>query len=174
MSASYEERLPYEKPVHPQMAVIELSKRIGVPVNYKLINDKEYLKTLSGIILYRHLNSLEKRDVMERIYRLDDRALQANLIGKITNVIVQPLWGIWSLSDKELREYLSLNKKILDVFTIAGINAGAVGVGQGIWKAIKTGGKSGGFMIFVSLIMLGINYGTSLEADALQGELDRR
>ena len=57
MDTNYQDKLPYQKPMHPQMAVIELSKIIGVPVNYKLINDEEYIKILSGIILYRRLNS---------------------------------------------------------------------------------------------------------------------
>jgi hypothetical protein len=174
MSTDYQEKLPYPKPLHPQMAVIELSKVIGVPVNYKLINDEEYIKILSGIILYRRLNSIEKQDVMARIYRLDDRGLQSKLIGKILNVTVQPLWGMWSLSNKEIEEYLSLNKKVLDMFTVLGVNPGAVGVIQGTWDLIKTKGKGGGLMIAVSLIMLGLNQAISDETNALQAEKEKR
>jgi len=174
MGANYEKRIPYNVPHNTQMAVIELSKVIGIPINYKLIRDEQYVTLLSGIILYRHLDRLEREDVMARIYQLEDRRLQGKLVDIVTQNIVNPLAGMWSMSDKEINEYLSVNKEILDWFTIAGINPGAVGVAQGTWEAIKTGGKGGGLMIAISLVMLGINYGISKEADALQNELDKR
>ena len=81
---------------------------------------------------------------------------------------------MWSLSEKELKEYISNNKVILDYFTITGANPGVYGIGAGVWEAIKSGGRGGGLMIVVSLVLLGINLGVSKETDALQEELERR
>ncbi len=77
---------------------------------------------MTGIILYRELPKNKQSDVLRKILNLPDPQLKASLYGLVSQVVANPYWFSWSLSDQELREFFNTNSEVTDVMKMVGID----------------------------------------------------
>lgn len=94
--------LPYELPETPRGKIGVLAEIVNIPrTRFLDVSDKDALKALSGLILYRHLDRQKEREV-NRHWATLPQPLQMSLRKQRNFALVNPNWGIWSLSTEEL------------------------------------------------------------------------
>ncbi|WP_246616339.1 hypothetical protein [Thaumasiovibrio subtropicus] len=110
MTRNYSENLLKDDPV------IQLAKLIGLEseIPYIRENRELMLPIISGIIVYRQLDHISKRKVLESAYSTGNSKFFGKVQSIIAQVIAKPSWNPWSLSDQELRDFFSKNKDVSD------------------------------------------------------------
>ncbi|MCG3760905.1 hypothetical protein EXA21_15760 [Vibrio cincinnatiensis] len=103
------------------------------------------LSIMTGIILYRELPKNKQSEVLRQILSLNDGQLKASLYGLVSQVVANPYWFSWSLSDKELRCFFDTNRNINDALQIVGLDVNVpmtvVGVAAFLFSAANEGLK---------------------------------
>lgn len=131
------------------------------------------LQAMTGTILYRHLDTTGRRQAMEVIRSLPNKALQSRLVTLVLDTtFINPQWGMWSLTNKELlRDKRS--HELLDKFaTYAGVSISGLGLKDAIAKIWKTKKVGPGLAAIVAIWgVVGIN---SQELNQTNRELERR
>ncbi|WP_045464422.1 hypothetical protein [Vibrio hyugaensis] len=77
---------------------------------------------MSGIVLYRQLPKNKQSQILKQILGLSDNQLKASLYGLVSQVVANPYWFSWSLSDSELREFFDTNKGVTDALKVLGLD----------------------------------------------------
>jgi len=167
--------LPYDLPKNPNDAVQKLAHILKIPT-YKLIGDPNKIVTaMAGTILYRHLSRLDKMSAMKQIKNLDHPQLQSELSIKCLDVMVNPQWAEWSLSNSELIEILNFHNQLNRWSSVLGANPGAYGVGGASWSIIKQGSSTGNIAVLIaSIILIGLHEFSYNETQKYSTELERR
>lgn len=76
---------------------------------------------LCGLIVYRQLDQVHRMDVMRRIVNIPHQPgtqtamLRSRLYGMAADIVANPSWFCWSLSDQELQEFFKQNKEMAEV-----------------------------------------------------------
>lgn len=171
--------IPYETSTSQKKAAHELAKIVGIPrkVVPKTGNYNEVIKALSGVILFRHIERHQKREVMQSIQRFKDshRPFYGQLQGKVANVIANPRWENWSLTTEELKDIVSFHGKVAYLDRTLGLNPGALGVGASAWQVIKQGatkGNIGGLVL--SIVLFGAQQASTETRQHALEEIRRR
>lgn len=167
--------LRYSLPNNATEAMKKLAKLLKVPT-HKLIGDKEKIVvTMSGVILYRHLNRLDRMSVMKMIQGLSHPQLQNELRVKCLDPLINPQWAEWSLTNEELKEVLDFHNQLNRWSSLLGANPGAYGVGGSIWSIAKQGASTGNVAVLMaSLILIGVHEFSFNETQKYSNELERR
>ncbi|MHA2710272.1 hypothetical protein [Vibrio owensii] len=77
---------------------------------------------MTGIVLYRQLPKNKQSQILKQILGLSDNQLKASLYGLVSQVVANPYWFSWSLSDSELREFFDTNKGVTDALKVVGLD----------------------------------------------------
>lgn len=94
--------------------VVQLAILTGLDddLNFIRSNKEKVLPVLTGVILYRQLNKIDQRKILEQAQSLGN----ARFFGKVQMLVAQsiakPMWNPWSLSDSELQEYFKTHKAV--------------------------------------------------------------
>jgi hypothetical protein len=165
----------YSLPNNATEALKSLAEVLKIPT-HKLIGDKERIViTMSGVILYRHLNRRDKMSVMQMIQDLSHPPLQNELRVKCLDSIVNPKWAEWSLTNEELKEVLDFHNEFNRWSSLLGANPGAYGVGGSVWSIAKTGASKGNVVVLIaSLMLIGVHEFSFKETQKYSNELERR
>ncbi|MDP2576048.1 hypothetical protein Q8W40_28015 [Vibrio penaeicida] len=167
------ENLPYTLPKNTKEQLKILSKITSIPSNL-LVNAGELeVEAISSMVLYRHMNRLQRIEAMRLIRSVPNRALMGKIISKtLDTTYVNPQWGIWSLSNDELKKDIAIHSTI-DSF------AGYVGVGASVlsgkdlvkdlWSLKRMGKKH-----WVTIVIWGCIYFNKNELNKARNELDNR
>ena len=153
--------------------IVEIPERI-VP------RDADYnqvVAAMAGLILYRHIETPQKREVMQIIDQFKDshRPFYGQLQGKVALIIAQPRWERWSLTNEELQEIVEFHRKFGRFSTVAGINPAAYGIGATVWQMIAHGVTKGNVVGFTaSVVLTGIGEASYATGEAASRELERR
>jgi hypothetical protein len=171
--------IPYETPQIKREAALKLADVIGIPrVLVPLDTDYNHVvAALAGIILYRHLNGVQRREVMAAVHRFSTshRPFCGQMENKITNVLVQARWEKWSLTSKELEGIVEAHREFGRFSTMIGGHPGAYGVGAATWSIIKQGATRGNIIGFtVSVILVGVGEASYREGESANTELQSR
>lgn len=159
------ENLPYKLPKESGAIIVTLCNVLCVPNTFLLKLGTDAENILCGVILYRHLGNLEKQDVMKMIYKLKDKSLASTLVTKVTDVILNPNWGLWSLTNKELQtkeEFHSLVKKWT---SIVGFGATVSSTKELLSKAWRQKRYVTGANILTLLVWGGLLYSNKILTD---------
>lgn len=115
-------QLPYKMPGTEQGKIEFLCKLIGISYSkFSKYPNPVVIEALTGIVLYHQLGHIERMNVMEFLHKnLHGPALSA-AVGKITDPMVNPHWGLWSKSTDQLKEDLEFAEAVSQFFTLAGI-----------------------------------------------------
>src|SRR5690606_27342682 len=73
-----------------------------------------------GIVLYHQLGHIERMNVMEFLHNNLHGPALAAAIGKITDPMVNPHWGLWSMSTDQLKEDLEFAETVSTYIGLAG------------------------------------------------------
>ncbi len=165
--------LPYN--IHSFSLIMKLSmlaRLIGI--SPRLLNGAGgiELDALAGVILYRHLSRMQRIEVLKRVRDLKNPILADRLRGKVAMVLVQPQWGIWSLSNNELLEDQRLHAMIDEYASILGVSVSVFGARtlfSDVWKHQKI--KKGGL---ATLVIWGAIYFNKTELNKANREISRR
>lgn len=117
------EDLPYKLPVGSDRVIVSLCNVIDIPYSLLLGKGREGENILCGVILYRHLGMVERQEVMKMIYSQEDKSLVSKLVTKITDTIVNPNWGLWSLTNPELQARKQFHGLIQKWSSVIGVGA---------------------------------------------------
>lgn len=173
------EMIPYKTPERKREAAFKLADIIGISRSL-IPKDTDYnyvVAALAGIILYRHLDGVHRREVMEVVHRFSTshRPFCGQMEGKITNILVQARWEKWSLTNKELETIVEAHRKFGRLSSIIGANPGAYGVGAATWSIIKNGASTGNIVGFVvSVILSGVGEASYQQGEDASAELQSR
>ncbi|KAB7622710.1 hypothetical protein [Alkalilimnicola sp. S0819] len=107
-------KLPYRMPASPHAKAVFLAQLMYVPPAWLsgLTADRASA-LLTDICLYRHLDRKQKENVIRRIRALPVRR-QDLLMSKVLLPIVNPDWGVWSLTTEELLQQQRFLSAIVD------------------------------------------------------------
>ena len=167
-------RLPYVLPKNLPEQLRHLAKITNIPFSFVKDGGQLELEAMSGVILYRHLNRIQKMQSMSLIREVGkkNKPLEGWLVNLIVNTSVNPQWGVWSLSNDELLNDRNFHNTINDYASIIGLTASAAGaktIIQETWKRKKM--TKGGI---VTLVLWGALYFNSSELEKVNKEITNR
>ncbi|WP_425641977.1 hypothetical protein ACPUEK_01005 [Marinomonas gallaica] len=175
VSDSFIEKLRYPTFENNKDLIRSLGDVLGIPASITdtVSNQEKCASAMSGVIMYRQLNRIEKMEVMRLIRSIESKKLVEKLIEKVTDVIVQPKWGLWSLSNEELQDLIDFHSEFGEWSNLLGVNPGAYGVAASGWGLIKKtrAGMTGAALrsnkvgLIVSVALMGISL---ISADQLK------
>ena len=185
-------KLEHILPKTTQDAANKLANILEYPLSAVKNANSDTLEALAGTILYRHLERTQQNAVM-RLVDSQPGILRGRLLPSIASVIVNPNWGLWSLSKKELEEKLAFNTGLQSLYSTLGlgftVSAGTVAFNDyfkyrddlrkstskensaKLTQAIKAKGIKKGFITLVIWGAVGFN---NNEMDKLNKELENR
>ena len=177
--SEYLNLLPYETPDSQKEAALMLADIVDIPegVVPKDADYNQVVAAIAGLVLYRHLETHQRREVMQTIdqFKHSHRPFYGQLQGKVALVIAQPRWERWSLTNDELDEIVEFHRSFGRFSAVAGINPGAYGVGASVWQMIVHGATKGNVVGFVaSAILVGVGEASHSTGEAASRELERR
>ncbi len=163
--------LPYYLPKNPRDKLIFLAEILDIPRTMVINGGQTELEAMCGVIMYRHLDPHQRIDVFKLIRSLDG-PLQGRLVQATTLPLVNPQWGIWSLTNEELTNDAKYHEFLDSVASYIGLTASGVAVkdlAKNVWSSRKIG--KGGFVTIV--IWAAVLFNQS-ELEKANAEISRR
>ena len=166
--------LPYPNmPTALQGQLNKLADIIGIRRNLITGAGETELQAMCYVILYRHLSQQQRRKAMEIIHSVNKRALIGALIDKaLDTTFVNPQWGIWSLSNKELMDDISTHDQIQYIAGLIGFGASGLSIKDFVKKAI--GQRSLGYKQIATIVIWGCVAFNNIELNKAKKELRNR
>ncbi|WKE66431.1 hypothetical protein PVT67_04035 [Gallaecimonas kandeliae] len=165
--------LPYHLPTDAKGQLRELAKIISIPQPVIESSGPEAIDAICATILYRHLGQAQRQEAMALIRALPNRQLTGILITRaLDTTFVNPQWGMWSLTNKELLEEEAFHSTIDDYASYLGISVSALGAKdflQTLWKQRKV--TRGGIATLVIWVAIAAN---KSHLNEIREEKDRR
>ncbi|CAA0101467.1 Uncharacterised protein [BD1-7 clade bacterium] len=133
--------LPYNLPSSTQAQALRLADILDISPTLVSGVSRRDVDAMSGTILYRHLDRFQKIDVMSLLHSMPNRHLARVLHAKVVDVaLVNPQWGIWSLSNEELMADQAFHAAVDELASLIGVTASVVGGKElisEVWKQRK-------------------------------------
>ncbi len=94
--------------------VIQLAILVGLEGEIPFIrkNKETMLPIITGVILYRQLDHIDKRKVLVATRDLDNPRLLGKIQGLIAQMLAKPAWNPWCMSNDELHNFFKKNKSV--------------------------------------------------------------
>jgi hypothetical protein len=167
-------KLPYILPKNLPEQLRFLAKITNIPFSFVKDGGQLELEAMSGVILYRHLNQVQKMEAMSLIRNVGkkSRLLEGRLVNLILNISVNPQWGVWSLSNDELLNDLNFHNIINDYAGFIGLTASAAGAKTIIQKVWQTKKMTRGGV--ATLVLWGALYFNNSELGKARKEIANR
>lgn len=168
-------KLPYNLPTNQVDAIRVLANTLGI-VEHKLQGDNNRIPaSMTGTILYRHLDRQDRYSVMQMINSLGNGQLKSELIAKCLDAMINPQWAEWSMTNEELQSAVDFHNQVNRMSSVVGGNPGAYGIGGAAWSIIKQGASTGNIAVLAaSIALIGIHEFSYSETKKYSAELERR
>lgn len=149
---------------------------LEIPLAHAINANEHMIETMAGVILYRHLSRSDKENVMRSIYKLTSKHLQQFLVMKVTDVIVRPSWGIWSLTTEELKRKKDFHQTFENIASLIGVGLNSLSLYDFVNKirtsrGISLASKAG---ILATVIVWGAILYNKSELSRCTEEMERR
>ncbi len=146
--------LPYHPDKLPKTTpelVDALAGILRFKVFHQTKKDEHTLATLTGVILYRHLDRFQKTKVMDMIHDEDHihRADHDELKVFCIDPLIQPEWWLWSLTTKELEEKFRSQENLKSLLALIGFGVTALSIQDFGKELIKNKRVTRGGAMFV-------------------------
>ena len=166
--------LPYPNmPTTLQGQINKLADITGIRRNLLTGAGETKLQAMCYVILYRHLSQQQRHKAMKTIRSVKKRALMGVLIDKaLTTTFVNPQWGIWSLSNKELMDDISTHDQIQYIAGMVGFGASGLSIKDFLKKTI--GQRSLGYKQIATIVIWGCVAFNNIELNKAKKELQNR
>ncbi|WP_166268149.1 hypothetical protein [Marinobacter caseinilyticus] len=164
--------LPYHLPKNSKGQSRELGKILRIPSSVIEDGGDQAIEAICATILYRHLDQVQRREAMALIKSLPSRQLQGLLMARVLDTMVNPQWGLWSLTTEELIADETFHNNVATIGGTLGVTVSAMGskdLIKTLWLKRKV--TSGGLATVVIWIAFAGNW-SSLQTT--QKELERR
>lgn len=169
--ADQKENLAYSLPDTLRGKVNALAGIVEIPrVHIRAVSDQEALKALTGLILYRHLGRREEREI-NRHWQTLPQVLQMKLRQRRSSILINPMWGMWSLSNEELVAQKEFVSAFNEMATKAGIPSLSA---AGFYKVFKQGQSGNAATVCAFLFVGAIISAKNLEESSIDAEILRR
>lgn len=173
--SDFSKRLPYLLPKSENEALVQLGQVLRMQTEKLKGEPRTVIIALSGTILYRHLDRLNKSSVLELIHALGHGPLKEELITKCVDSLINAQWTEWSLTTQKLEEIINFHNTANRISGTLGANPGAYGVGGSAWSIIKQGASKGNIAVLAaSIAIMGLHEFSYRETQRYTIELDRR
>lgn len=157
----------------PDLQLKLLAEILGIPKSAVSGGGKPEVNAMVGTILYRHLDHIERMNVMEAIRSLPNRALQGRLITLVVDTTyVNPQWGMWSLTNEELLLDQRFHSRLDRLASKAGLTISGLGLVE-ILKKVKEQRKIGPELV-ATLVIWGAVYVNAQELEQTENEIRNR
>lgn len=139
------------------------------------LSEDVVLEILTGIVLYHHLPRQDQGRVMRLVHdNLAGRPAIAKAIAKITDPMVNPMWGLWAKTTRELEADLAFAESVSTYLGLAGAGFSVPSL-YDMAKASRTPAKGVGRSHPVLTVMIwGFYFNHDTGRQAIQAELVRR
>ena len=135
--------LPYQIPTNPIAQSLYLAEILKIDSSLVEHAGADEVDAMAATMLYRHLGRQLKLEAMTMIIKLKNKRLVSMLRTlAVDTTYVNPQWGIWSLTNKELLADQAAHHKFNELASIAGVGASALGL-KDILMEIKRTGRLG-------------------------------
>jgi len=164
--------LPYQLPTTSEGQITYLANILKLKKHLVIGKGQKEIEAMAAVIMYRHLDRLQKYQAMELIHSISDRSLMGALVVKITDTQTNPQWGIWSLNNSELLKDQKFHDTINTYAGWLGASVSAASAkdfGVQIWNKRKV--SRGGW---VSLVIWGSVLFNLQELNKTNAEILRR
>jgi len=165
--------LPYQLPKSTANKISHLAKITLIPPSLLKGAGEPELEAISAMILYRHMDRLQRVEAMSLIRSVSNRALMGHILSKtLDTTFINPQWGIWSLSNKELLNDINFHAKFDSFASYVGVSASVLGskdMIKDIWQTKKIGKKH-----WVLIVIWGSIAFNKSELNKAQKELNHR
>lgn len=174
--------LPYRMPETMSGQIEYLCQLLDFPRNMfsaygsvSAVSDSVVLEILTGIVLYHHLPRQDKSRVLRLIHEnLQGRPAIARAITKITDPMVNPMWGLWAKSTSELEADLAFAESVSTYLGLAGAGFSVPSL-YDMAKSSRVPAKGVGRGHPVLTVMIwGFYFNHEAGRQAIQAELVRR
>ena len=146
--------LPYHPDKLPKTTP-ELVDALAGILRFKIFHqtkkDEHTLATLTGVILYRHLDRFQKMKVMDMIHDEDHihRADHDELKVFCIDPLIQPEWWLWSLTTQELEDKFRSQDNLRNLMSTIGLGLTALSFKDAVKEIIKERKLTRGGALFV-------------------------
>jgi hypothetical protein len=165
--------LPYSLPKDTQSQLKQLREITLIPHNLLVGAGEIEVEALCYMIMYRHLNRVQRMNAMKAIHSVRKKALVGMIITRVLDTTyVNPQWGIWSLSNAELKADLKFHSQLSSVASVAGIGASVQSGKELLGKILQN--KAMKRANWITLVIWGAIYFNIREQAKAQRELDNR
>lgn len=128
--------LPYNIENSVQDQIVFLSGLLGLSKALFRNAGQREVDAMCATILYRHLSRAQRNEAMQIIRSVPNRQLQGKLVDCVLfTTFINPQWGIWSLTNKELAADKDVHSFIDNYANYLGISASAIGMKDLITQA---------------------------------------
>jgi hypothetical protein len=123
------ENLPYNIEHNMRDQINFLSDLLGLSKDLFRNAGQKEIDAMCATILYRHLTQAHRNEALVLIRSVPNMRLQRKLIDSVLfTTFVNPQWGIWSLTNKELAADKDVHDFIDSYASYIGINASVIGI----------------------------------------------
>jgi hypothetical protein len=123
------ENLPYNIQNNKTAQLAFLAKLIGIKKELLINAGQKEVDAICATVLYRHLAQYQRNYALQLIRSVNNKALEGKLIEKVLlTTFVNPQWGIWSLTNKELESDQAFHDFLDRYVSYLGYSASAVGI----------------------------------------------
>lgn len=166
--------LPYPNmPTTLQGQLNKLADIIGIRRNLITGAEETELQAMCYVALYRHLSQQQRRKAMETIHSVKKRALIGVLIAKaLDTTFVNPQWGVWSLTNDELKSDIASHEQIQYLAGLIGIGASGMSIWDLVQKVVKE--RNVGYKQLATLVIWGFVIWNNEELNKSKNELKNR
>lgn len=164
--------LPYQLPTSSEGQITYLANVLELPSHLVVGKGQVVKEAMAAVIMYRHLDRHQKYEALQLIHSIPDRRLLGKLVEKISDTLVNPQWGIWSLDNSELLKDQKFHDAINTYAGWLGASVSAASAkdfGVQVWNKRKV--SRGGW---VSLVIWGSVLFNLQELNKVNAEILRR
>jgi hypothetical protein len=167
------EKLPYNIQSSKIAQLTFLANIIGIRKELLINAGQKEIDAMCATILYRHLPQAQRNYAMQLIRSVNNKPLQGKLIENVLlTTFVNPQWGIWSLSNKELESDQQFHQLLDNLASYIGISASFMGV-KDIYEAFRKNKKMGRASLVLLVIFGAVAFNKS-ELNKVNKELKNR
>lgn len=142
--------LPYNIENNKMSQLAFLSDLVGIKKELISNAGQTEVDAICATILYRHLSQVQRNYAMQIIRSVQNRALQGKLLDNVLfTTFVNPQWGIWSLTNKELSSDQQFHNFIDSYASYIGLSASGLGLKELYDNAKKSKKMSRGGIVML-------------------------
>lgn len=129
--------LPYHLPTDTIGQAKALASILEVSPEDAVRSGQDGVQAMTATILYRHMDRHERLKAMQLIQSLPDKSFSSKLVlMAVETTLVNPQWGLWSLTNEELAADIRFHAAVDRVASVSGL-ALSLGSGKTVKDIIK-------------------------------------